>query len=138
MRENDLLIPQKRYNAKHNVTTSKPKAEYPNQYWGIDMTKFLAGCSWVYLVIVIDWYTKKIVGWDLALRSKACDWLRALENAVVNEFPQGIRDKGLKLISDNGCQPTATSFQDRCAALSALNRFLPLSRTPRVTLVLSA
>ncbi|MCC6933397.1 MAG: IS3 family transposase [Deltaproteobacteria bacterium] len=73
MRENDLLIPQKRYNAKRNVATSKPKAEYPNQYWGIDMTKFLAGCSWFYLVIVIDWYTKKIVGWDLALRSKGCD-----------------------------------------------------------------
>lgn len=117
MRENALLVPQKRYNAKRAVTTSKPKAEYPNQYWGIDMTKFLVGASWVYLVVVIDWYTKKVVGWDLALRSKASDWLRALENAIVNEFPQGVRDKGLKLISDNGCQPTATSFQDRCSAL---------------------
>ena len=81
------------------------------------MTKFLVGANWVYLVVVIDWYTKKVVGWDLALRSKASDWLRALENAIINEFPQGVRNKGLKLISDNGCQPTATSFQDKCTAL---------------------
>jgi hypothetical protein len=31
-----------------------------------DMTKFLiSSIGWIYLVIVLDWYTKKIVGWNI-------------------------------------------------------------------------
>ena len=59
---------------------------------------------------MLDWYTKKIVGWDISLRSRAKEWKQALEMAVQREFPKGVKDKGLKLISDNGSQPTATSF----------------------------
>jgi hypothetical protein len=41
----------------------KRRAERPHEIWGIDMTKFMVSdLGWVYLVIVIDWYTKKIVG----------------------------------------------------------------------------
>ena len=73
--------------------------------------KFLIpSVGWVYLVIVLDWFTKKIVGWDISLRSKASDWKRALEMAIDNEFPEGVRGKGLKLVSDNGSQPTSTAF----------------------------
>jgi len=75
------------------------------------MTKFMvSSLGWVYLVIVLDWYTKKIVGWNLSLRSKASDWKKALEMAFFKEFPYGVRESGLKLISDNGSQPTSTSF----------------------------
>jgi len=66
--------------------------------------------GWVYLVIVLDWYTKKIVVWDVSLRSKATDWKGALDMAINSEFPEGVRGKGVILISDNGSQPTATSF----------------------------
>lgn len=35
------------------------------------MTKYYVDTvGWHYLVIVLDWFTKKIVGWDLSLRSK--------------------------------------------------------------------
>jgi len=75
------------------------------------MTKFLiSSLGWVYLVIVLDWYTKKIVGWDISFRSRAEDLERALEMALSQEFPDGVRGKGLKLISDNGSQPTSTAF----------------------------
>ncbi|MFQ6032381.1 MAG: integrase core domain-containing protein [Candidatus Zixiibacteriota bacterium] len=37
--------------------------------------------------------------------------------AVNSEFPQGVRGKGLKLISDNGSQPTSTSFMEDMATL---------------------
>ncbi len=30
--------------------------------------------------------------------------------AIMREFPEGVRGSGLKLISDNGSQPTAASF----------------------------
>ncbi|RMH34285.1 MAG: IS3 family transposase, partial [Nitrospirae bacterium] len=70
-----------------------------------------------YLVIVLDWYTKKIVGWNLALRSRRQEWEAALTQAIQAEFPNGVRGAGLKLVSDNGSQPTATGFM---AAMSLL------------------
>lgn len=97
---------------------SKPRADRPRQYWGIDMTKFLIpSAGWVYLVVVLDWYTKKIVGWDLALRSRAAEWKRAMDQALNREFPNGVRGQGLKLVNDNGSQPTATSFMSDMAYL---------------------
>jgi transposase InsO family protein len=90
---------------------SEPKATRPRHYWGIDMTQVLIPTlGWAYLVIVLDWYTKKIVGWDLALRSRRQEWEAALMRGAQAEFPQGVRGAGLKLVSDNGSQPTATGF----------------------------
>jgi len=69
------------FQAKMTSQRSKPKADEPKQHWGIDMTKFLIpAIGWVYLVIVLDWFTKKIVGWELSLRSKVLDGKRALED----------------------------------------------------------
>lgn len=115
MKEHPLLATQTIHKAKRTPSKSKPQATQPRQLWGIDRTKLMiASLGWVYLVIVIDWYTKKIVGWDLALRSKAGDWKRALEHAVPQEFPDGVCGAGLnlKLIRANGSQPTAPSFMN--------------------------
>jgi transposase InsO family protein len=68
-------------------------------------------------VIVLDWYTKKIVGWDLSLRSRASEWKSALEMAIQREFAEGVRGQGLKLISDNGSQPTSIHFMQAMATL---------------------
>jgi len=82
------------------------------------MTKFLIpSLGWVYLVIVLDWYTKKVVGWNLSWRSRASDWKKALEMALLKEFPSGVRGAGLKLVSDNGSQPTSTSFMKEMEVL---------------------
>jgi putative transposase len=118
MKENGLMATQTVHKARRTPQRSKPKAERPRQYWGIDMTKFMIPVlGWVYLVIVLDWYTKKIVGWDLSLRSRAAEWKRALEIGIEREFAQGVRDQGLKLISDNGSQPTSVSFMEDTATL---------------------
>ena len=118
MKEQGLMATQTLRKAKRTPQRSKPKAERPRQFWGIDMTKFIIpAIGWVYLVIVLDWFTKKIVGWDISLRSKSSDWKRALEMAIDREFPEGVKDKGLKLISDNGSQPTAVSFMRDMATL---------------------
>ena len=48
--------------AKRSSNTAKPKPNKPNQWWGIDMTKVKCdGFGWVYIVIVIDWYQKKLL-----------------------------------------------------------------------------
>jgi len=55
MRENGLMATQTTHKAKRMSQKSKPKAERPRQYWGIDMTKFMiSAIGWVYLVIVLD------------------------------------------------------------------------------------
>ena len=118
MKENNLLCPKKAFRKNEAKTRSKPKATRPNQYWGIDMTKFMInGLGWVYLVIVLDWFTKKIVGFDLSLRSRTSDWEKALDMALNNQFKDGVRDKGLNLISDNGSQPTSVAFMKNLSHL---------------------
>lgn len=111
MRENSLLVEQKRYKAVRTSQRSKPRATRPNQFWGIDMTKFMMpGLGWCYLIVVLDWFYKKIVGWNVPLRASSAEWKEELEGALCEEFPLGARDQGLKLISDNGSQPTSVSF----------------------------
>jgi transposase InsO family protein len=121
MKENALLVQKNMaLRAKRTSTRPKPRAKVPNQYWGTDMTKLkIQGWGWLYVHIVIDWYTKEIIGYHASLTSKASDWLAALNMAVNARFPQGILDhKGKpKLISDNGCQPTSESFMKTCSQL---------------------
>lgn len=118
MKAHGLMASQRVHKVKRRALRSKPRADKPKQIWGIDMTKFIVnGVGWVYLVIVLDWYTKKVVGWDISLRSKTEDWKRAMDMAINREFPDGVRGAGLKLVSDNGSQPTATSFMKDMATL---------------------
>jgi transposase InsO family protein len=119
MRENDLLVkPNRKLRAKRSPTRGKPKATRPNQWWGIDMTKVLvASFGWVYLVLILDWYTKKIVGYHLGLQCTSRHWLLALDMAVNQQFPEGARGQEVHLMSDNGCQPTSVAFMAACSRL---------------------
>jgi transposase InsO family protein len=124
MKENDLLVTANtRLKAVRRSTTQKPKPTRPNQWWGIDMTKVLTAVGWVYITIVLDWYSKKVVGLHVGRQSKACHWLEALNQGVNQQFPNGSRGQGLKLMSDNGCQPTATSFIQTCSILGIEQAF---------------
>ena len=123
MKKHNLLVKPNtrlkaiRSNAPHR---SKPRATRPNQYWGIDMTKVMVSSyGWLYLVVVLDWYSKKIVGYSLKTHSRTDDWLEALNHAVNNQFPNGIlsKNKDLFLISDNGSQPTSQKFMKESSAL---------------------
>lgn len=90
MREAGLTVKR-----AHHVATrtpkAKPQATRPQQFWGIDMTKFLIPTvGWAHLVLVLDWFTKQIVGWDLSLRSRRQEWEAALLMSVHTHFPQGV------------------------------------------------
>ena len=58
-----------------------------------------------------------MVGWGLSLRARAKEWLEALEEAMMRECPEGAREYGIKLVSDNGSQPTAEIFMKGCKLL---------------------
>jgi transposase InsO family protein len=121
MKENNLLVGKNiRLKACRTPLKAKPRANRPNHIWGIDMTKVMvASWGWLYLHIVLDWYTKKIVGYNLSLRSKTRDWLDALEKAVNEQFPDGVKEKEqLFLVSDNGSQPTSVGFMAACNILA--------------------
>jgi len=118
MRENNLTVkPNTRLIAKRVSDRPKPRADRPKQYWGIDMTKVLSKNGWVYVVIVLDWYTKKIVGHYSGKQARTKEWLEALNKALNKEYPQGVRGNKLKLISDNGSQPTSLTFMKNCSNL---------------------
>jgi transposase InsO family protein len=133
MRENNLMVkPNLRLRAKRDNQNNrnKPKANRPNQFWGIDMTKvMIPSWGWLYLVIVLDWFTKKIIGYSISSHSKANDWLNALDMACNQQFPQSIlyKQKDLYLISDNGSQPTSESFMRACSVMEIKQIFASYS-----------
>jgi transposase InsO family protein len=112
MRKHELTVrPNLRIKARRTPVRNKPKPDRPNQWWGIDMTKVMIdGFGWMYLVIVLDWYTKQIVGYYTGLECKSRHWLEALDMAVNSKFPDGVRGNSLNLMSDNGSQPTSIGF----------------------------
>ena len=121
MKEAKLLISkQSRLLAKRKPIRPKPQADRPNQFWGTDMTKIKLGVfGWIYLHVVLDWFTKEIIGYSVSFQSKTNDWLDALNMAVNNRFPEGIhaKERSLFLISDNGCQPTSENYMKNCSVL---------------------
>ena len=42
------------------------KIERPNQVWGIDITYIRLTQGWMYLVAIIDWYSRYVVSWELS------------------------------------------------------------------------
>ena len=80
-------------NGVHYTVNSKPRTIEPNRYWGIDMTKvMIPAYGWIYLHVVIDWGTKKLLSVHMSLTSKSSDWITALNEAVNLQFPDGIKD----------------------------------------------
>ena len=136
MRENNLLVkPNLRLRARRDDQNNrnKPKATRVNQFWGIDMTKaMIPFWGWLYLMIVLDWFTKKIIGYSISARSKANDWLDALNMACNQQFPEGITFKKdeLFLVSDNGSQPTSESFM-RAASVMEIKQIFASYSNPK-------
>ena len=125
MRKNDLLVkPNLRLKALRTPSRSKPKPTQPNLWWGIDMTKVLfQDFGWIYVTVVLDWFSKKIVGYHIGSQSKAKHWLEALHMGVNRQFPAGVRGHELHLMSDNGCQPTSKAFTEACKTMSIQQAF---------------
>lgn len=126
LKENDLLVKRDlKLKARRCNSQSKPRPERVNQWWGIDMTKVMTDSGWAYIVLVLDWYSKKVVGHYCGEQSKNWHWLVALNKAVNRQFPAGIREAKveLNLMSDNGSQPTSMSFMQACEALGIKQAF---------------
>jgi putative transposase len=125
MQRHELVVkPDTRLKAVRTPQKSKPKPTRPRQWWGIDMTKVMVeGFGWMYIVVVLDWYIKKIVGYYAGIQCRSCHWLEALNDAVNSEFPDGVRGSELSLMSDNGSQPTSVAFMKACREMGIKQAF---------------
>jgi putative transposase len=125
MQRHELVVkPHTRLKALRTPVRSKPKPDRPNQWWGIDMTKVMVeGFGWMYIVVVLDWHTKKLVGYYAGVECRAKHWLEPLDAAVNCQFPDGVRDQGLSLMSDNGSQPTSVAFMKSCREMGIKQAF---------------
>jgi transposase InsO family protein len=125
MQRHKLLVkPDTKLKATRSPGRSKPRPDRPNQWWGIDMTKVMVGgFGWMYIAVVLDWYTKKLVGYYAGLQCRSRHWLEALDMAINQQFPDGVREQGLCLMSDNGSQPTSVGFMKACRELGIHQAF---------------
>jgi putative transposase len=55
---------------------------YVNQVWGIDITYCGTPKGFMYLVAIIDWHSRLIVGWAMSNTMQSDFVIRAIEDAV--------------------------------------------------------
>lgn len=87
-------------------------ATAPNQVWVADITYVPTWAGFLFLAIVLDVFSRRIVGWAMATHLKTDLVLDALHMAVQQRRPQGVIHH-----SDRGCQYTALAFGQRCQEL---------------------
>ena len=79
----------------------------PNRAWVSDITYLPVSGRWFYLVVFIDLFSRKVVGWDLSSSLHAESTLKAFENAVRLRKPP----QGLIVHSDRGIQYASKDFR---------------------------
>jgi len=85
----------------------------PNQVWQVDITYLRLGVGWMYLVALIDVYSRYIVGWSLSNTLDTTSCIDALGQALTVGVPDIIN-------SDQGCQFTSYEWTDTLKAIGAL------------------
>lgn len=79
----------------------------PNQAWTSDITYIRTRSGWLYLAVVMDLYSRKIIGWAMAPTMPAELVCRALRMALNARQPQA----GLLIHSDRGSQYASEDYQ---------------------------
>ena len=82
----------------------------PNQLWVADITYLRSWEGWLYLAIVLDCFSRRIVGWALEDHLRAELVVDALEQALQRRRPE----RGLVHHSDQGSQYVSLAFGRRC------------------------
>jgi transposase InsO family protein len=101
-------------NHSHPVAANHLNQEFeqtgPNRVWVSDITYIPTREGWLYLVCVLDLYSRKVVGWSMSPRMTSELVLSALEMALGRRCPGG--EGGLLHHSDRGSQYCSGAFQE--------------------------
>ncbi len=84
----------------------------PNLLWAVDISYVRTWAGWVYLAVVIDLYSRRVIGWSLADNMRTELPLTALREAMALRQP----GEGLVHHSDRGSQYASNDYQKFLAA----------------------
>ena len=91
---------------KQNLLERQFTADHPNQIWVSDITYFKVNDYWVYLCVILDLFSRKIVGYRVSRNAST--------NLVTSTFRTAFRERGnpssLTFHSDRGKQYTSAAF----------------------------
>lgn len=82
------------------------KIERPNQVWSSDITYIPMRRGFLYLVAVLDWFSRYVVSWELSNSLDTTFCLDALDRALSGGCPEVFN-------TDQGCQFTSEDFTRR-------------------------
>jgi len=98
-----------------NLLIEKPLPTAPNQVWAGDITFIPTSAGWLYLAVVIDLCSRRIIGWSLADHLRTDLVLEALLQAL-----QTRSAKGAIFHSDRGSQYGSVAFRQALAKAGLL------------------
>jgi len=104
-----------------NILNREFSAHKPNKKWVQDITFIETRQGWLYLAVVLDLYSRAIVGWSMSDRINGQLVLDALDMAITQRRP----NKQVLVHSDQGSQYTALKYRDK---LKAHNMICSMSR----------
>lgn len=84
-------------------------AEAPNRLWVADITYIATRTGWLYLAVVVDAWSRKVVGWAMSTHLQTALVMDALRMAIQQRHPEDVIHH-----SDQGSQYTSLAFGQRC------------------------
>jgi len=90
-----------------NVLDRQFEIDVPNARWGADITYIWTRQGWLYLAVVMDLFSRRIVGWSMQQTLARSLVVEALEMALTARRPAA----GLLHHSDRGCQYASLDYQ---------------------------
>ena len=91
------------------------QADAPDRIWVADITYVPTWTGFVYLAVVLDVFSRKVVGWAMANHLRTELVLGALNMAIAQRRPQGVIHH-----SDKGTQYTSLAFGKRCREMAVV------------------
>lgn len=106
LKERELVVERRRGHRRMNYSKPELLANKPNQVWSWDITKLKGPQKWMYyyLYVILDIYSRYVVGWLIARRESA---QLARELIEVTCDRQGIETGQLTIHSDRGAPMTS-------------------------------
>ena len=90
-------------------------AERPNRLWVADLTYIPTWSGFLYLAVVLDVYSRKVVGWAMENLLRTELVLAAIDMAITMRRPRSVIHH-----SDHGCQYTSYAFGKRCREMGVM------------------
>ncbi len=100
-----------------NVLNRKFSFDKPDQAWVSDVSYFWTKSGWLHLAIVMDLFSRRIIGWSMGAHVDANLTMQAFDMAVINRNP----DHRLIHHSDQGAEYTNHEYQDTLKSHSIIS-----------------